>query len=320
MSAQGGLTDNEVVTLTDRKYASPVVVARQALPSRDPGTPSTSSLSAEVYNSALLQKQDEIIKLGSEMTEATTQGRYRKAGALRKRLKTAREEYDKMIEKRVEHLAAVKQEQLTESWQAMRERFETRFMEERHRIDQLITATKDRLVAQHERELTELEEAYANEVEAPPHTWSSSLRNLMKTEQRLAMIGDFDGAEQCRVQAESLRQREFEDCVRKRQHQFAVNKRLLAKRHMADIEAVARRGERMVELARRNYNTSVKALDAKSNFIAKKVTQECQKFSTSVKKPSGHETTQKGAFGYGGAKFGPPPRRLGVYTDNSPTK
>ncbi|KAF4675143.1 hypothetical protein FOL46_002728 [Perkinsus olseni] len=234
-------------------------------------TASSTCLSAEVYNDVLLQKQDEIFKLGQDMTRATTEGHYKKAASLRKHLREARQEYDTMIEKRVEYLAGVKQEQLTESWRSMRCRFEKRFIEERKRIEELVATTKNRLSAEHEREVAELEEAFTSETADPRHSWSSTLRELMKTEQRLAAIGDFDAAEQCRVRGQALRQKELEDHYRKRQHQFEVNKRHLQRRHASEIEAVARRGDRMMELARRNYITSSKALDAKSKFIAKKV-------------------------------------------------
>lgn len=42
------------------------------------------------------------------------------------RLREARQEYDMMIEKRVEYLAQLKQQQLAESWRSMRSRFEKR--------------------------------------------------------------------------------------------------------------------------------------------------------------------------------------------------
>ncbi|KAF4692265.1 hypothetical protein FOZ60_013801 [Perkinsus olseni] len=147
------------------------VDGRNIMAMRHAKGPSTSAsstcLSAEVYNDVLLQKQDEIFKLGQDMTRATTEGHYKKAASLRKHLREARQEYDTMIEKRVEYLAGVKQEQLTESWRSMRCRFEKRFIEERKRIEELVATTKNRLSAEHEREVAELEEAFTNETADP---------------------------------------------------------------------------------------------------------------------------------------------------------
>lgn len=46
-------------------------------------TASGSSLSAEVYNDVLLQKQDEIFSLGEDITLAVSEGRYKRAASLR---------------------------------------------------------------------------------------------------------------------------------------------------------------------------------------------------------------------------------------------